>query len=139
MKTLVVDSSVIVKWLNQTKEQNLEQADKILSEAREGKIQLIAPELAKYEVGNVLITKRVDPSNVKVSLGTFYSLPITFIAESLSLAEKTYSLAYGLKLTYYDASFLSLTKQYGAILITENIKHQGKSSEIKVIPLAKYK
>ena len=50
MKTLIVDSSVIVKWLNQTKEQNLEQADKILSEAREGKIQLIAPELAKYEV-----------------------------------------------------------------------------------------
>ncbi len=139
MKTLIVDSSVIVKWLNQTKEQSLEQADKILSEAREGKIELIAPELAKYEVGNVLITKRVDPSNVKISLTTFYSLPITFIPESLDLAKKTYSLADGLRLTYYDASFLSLAKQYNATLVTENIKHQGKTSNVRVIPLSKYK
>lgn len=139
MKTLIVDSSVIVKWLNQTKEQNLEQADKILNEAKEGRVELIAPELAKYEVGNVLITKRVDPSKVKASLTTFYSLPITFITESLDLAEKTYSLADGLGLTYYDASFVSLAKQYNATLVTENIKHQGKASKIKVIPLSEYR
>ena len=139
MKTLIVDSSVIVKWLNQTKEQSLGQADKILNEAREGKTELIAPELAKYEVGNVLITKRVDPSNVKISLATLYSLPIIFITESLDLAEKTYSLADGLRLTYYDASFLSLAKQYNATLVTENIKHQGKTSDVKVIPLSRYK
>lgn len=139
MKTLIVDSSVIVKWLNQTKEQSLEQADKILEEAKEGQIELITPELAKYEIGNVLITKRIDSSKVKASLTAFYSLPIAFITESLELAEKTYSLAHSLKLTYYDASFLSLAKQYNAALVTENIKHQGKASNIKVIPLSQYK
>lgn len=139
MKTLIIDSSVIVKWLNQTKEQSLEQADKILKEAKEKRVELIAPELAKYEVGNVLITKKVDPNKVKVSLTTFYSLPITFITESLVLAEKTYSLADSLGLTYYDASFVSLAKQYNATLVTENIKHQGRTSEIKVIPLSQYK
>lgn len=138
MKTLIVDSSVIVKWLNQTKEQNLEQADKILNQARDGQVDLITPELAKYEVGNVLITKGVSVIEAKISLSTLYAFPITFINDSLDLAEQTYFLAESLGITYYDASFLSLTKQYGAILVTENVKHQGKDSSIKVVALKDY-
>ncbi len=139
MQRLIIDSSVIVKWLNQTNEQSLEQADEILSQAREDKVELFAPELAKYEIGNVLITKQIAPEDVIISLATLYSIPITFVAESENLAKQTYGLAFKLGLTYYDASFISLAKQYDATLITENIKHQGKSSEIKVKSLKSYK
>ena len=138
MNILVVDSSVIVKWLNQTKEQNLEQADKILQDAKVGEIELISPELAKYEVGNVLITKGVTASEAEISLNILYAFPITFITESLELAEQTYLLADKLGITYYDASFLSLAKQYNATLVTDNIKHQGKDSSIKVVALKDY-
>lgn len=139
MKAVIVDSSVIVKWLNKTKEQNLELADKILKQARQGSIELFTPELAKYEVGNVLITKKINPSDVKISLNALYSVPLTFVTESIGLAKITYSLAALFKITYYDASFLSLAKQYGGILITENIKHQGKKAQgITVIALKDY-
>ena len=138
MNTLVVDSSVIVKWLNQTKEQNLKQADKILQNVNEGEVEIIVPELVKYEVGNVLITKGVTTIEAETSLNILYTLPITFITESLDLAEQTYSLADELGITYYDASFLSLAKQYNATLITDNIKDQGKKSAIKVISLKDY-
>lgn len=138
MNILVVDTSVIVKWLNQTKEQNLEQADKILQDVRRGEIELIAPELAKYEVGNVLITKGVTASQAETSLSILYAFPITFITESLDLAEQAYSLADELGITYYDALFLSLARQYEATLFTENIKHQGKSKDIKVKSLKDY-
>ncbi|MBI2430526.1 MAG: type II toxin-antitoxin system VapC family toxin [Candidatus Levybacteria bacterium] len=138
MKSLVIDSSVIVKWLNQTKEQNLEQADKILQQARNNEVELLAPELAKYEVGNVLITKGVAYNEVEISLTMLYSFPITFIPESLDLAEQTYNIADRLEITYYDASFLSLAKQYDAILVTDNIKHQGRDSNIRVIALKDY-
>lgn len=138
MKALIIDSSVIVKWLNETKEQYLEQADEILSQAREGEVELFAPELAKYEVGSVLITKKVAPDDAKISLATLYSIPITFVAESENLAEQTYDLASNFGLTYYDASFLSLAKQYNATLVTENIKHQGKSRKVKVVSLRDY-
>mgnify|MGYP001611376024 CR=1 FL=1 len=138
MNTLVVDSSVIVKWLNQTKEQNLKQADKILQNVNEGEVEIIVPELVKYEVGNVLITKGVTTIEAETSLNILYTLPITFITESLDLAEQTYSLADELSITYYDASFLSLAKQYNATLITDNIKDQGKKSAIKVISLKDY-
>lgn len=135
----VVDSSVIIKWLNTDNERSLEQSDKLLQKARNGEIYLVAPELAKYEVGNVLLRgKQLTPAQAKISLGTVYTLPITYVADSQELAEETYSLAHDLGITYYDASFMSLAKQLDAVLVTENIKHQAKSERIKVTSIKDY-
>lgn len=136
---IVVDSSIIVKWLNTTNEKDLEGANKLLADALEGKIELLAPELAKYEVGNVLLVKKkLSKKDVKIPLNTLFAFPIQFIPESEESASETYNLAFDLELTYYDASFISLAKQYDAILVTENIKHQGRSKDIKVISLQDY-
>lgn len=139
MNTLVIDTSVFVKWLNQNREQNLESADKILQDVRSGQVELIAPELIKYEVGNVLLKgKQLTPDQAYISLGTAYALPVTFVSESEESARETYSLASDLGVTYYDASFLSLAKQYNATLVTDNIKDQGKKSDIRVTSLKDY-
>ncbi len=138
-KKTVVDSSVIIKWLNTDNEQSLKQSDKLLQKARDVDIELVAPELAKYEVGNVLLKgKQITPAQAKISLGTVYALPITYVADSQELAEETYSLAHNLGITYYDASFMSLAKQHDAVLVTENIKHQAKSGRIKVTSIKDY-
>lgn len=100
-------------------------ADQIMESALRGEVELLAPELSKYECGNV-------------SLDTAYSLPITFVSESGELAKETYSLAFNLGITYYDASFLSLAKKFDVTLVTENIKHQAKSKGIKVKSLREY-
>lgn len=137
--TFVVDSSVIVKWLNTVDEENVEEADKILADTLEGKLELVAPELAKYEIGNVLLLKKKLPLvQVEFAINALYNYPIQFIPESEQLAKETYSIASKWGITYYDASFLSLTKQYDATLVTENIKHQGKDSNIKVVALKDY-
>lgn len=139
LKKTIVDSSVLVKWLNTDNEQYLEQADKLLKKARDGEIELFAPELVKYEFGNVLLKgKQLAPSEALISLSTAYSLPINFVSESEELARETYELAFDLGITYYDASFMSLAKLYDATLVTENIKHQGKSTKIKVKALRDY-
>lgn len=139
MKTLVVDTSVIIKWLNKDNEVNTEEADDILEDVKNGQAELIAPELAKYELGNVLLKgKQLTLNEAYISLGTAYSLPITFIAESEDLAKETYNIAINNGVTYYDASFMSVAKQYGATLVTENVKHQGKSTDISVKSLAEY-
>jgi len=39
---LVLDTSVIIKWLNQTQEKNLDQADRILADALAGKVELFS-------------------------------------------------------------------------------------------------
>ena len=136
---LVIDSSVIIKWLSSDREKNLDNADNILVDAQNGRVELMAPELAKYEVGNVLLfSKKLSPGQVKTVLAKFYNLPFSFIGESEELAKETFKLAFNLKITYYDASFLSLAKQYDATLVTENIKHQGKSTKVKVKSLQDY-
>lgn len=130
---IVVDTSIIIKWLNQTNESHIDKADNIMEAVINGEIDMYAPELAKYEIGNALLTsKKLSPQEAYISLGTAYSLPINFIAETEEQARETYKIAWDLSITYYDASFLSLTKQYDAVLITENTKHQGKSKNIKV-------
>lgn len=137
--TIVVDSSVITKWLSQDNEKYLDKADKILLDSQIGKITLITPELAKYELGNVLLfSKHLLPKQAEIVLAKLHNLPLSFITESEQLARDTFSLAHNLGITYYDASFLSVAKQYEAILVTDNVKHQGKSSGIKVISLKDY-
>ena len=136
---VVIDTSVLTKWLNQTDENNIDKTDQILQSALNGEIELLAPELAKYELGNVLLKKKqLTPPEAYISFGTTYALPITFISESEELAKQTYNLACNHKITYYDASFMSLAKQYNVILVTDNIKHQGKTTDIKVKSLAEY-
>lgn len=137
---IVVDSSVIVKWLNTIDESDLVSADAVLSDALKSKIELFAPELARYEIGNVLLLrKKLSPKEVEIPLHAFFVFPIKFIPQSEELAKETYRLAFDLKITYYDASFLSLAKQEDAVLITDNIKHQGRTKKIKVICLKDYK
>lgn len=139
MISLIVDTSVALKWLNQDNEQNIDHADKILEDARDGQVEILAPELLKYEIGNALLYgKKIANKDIKKLLSIFYSLPIIFVAENTELGNSTYILAKNLGITYYDASFLSLAKRYGAILVTENIKHQGKTKKIKTIYLKDY-
>lgn len=139
MISLIVDTSVALKWLNQDNEQNIDRADKILEDAKDGQVKILAPELLKYEIGNALLYgKKISSEDIKELLSIFYSLPISFILENTELANNTYILAKNLRITYYDASFISLAKQYGATLVTENSKHQAKSSEIAVKALKDY-
>lgn len=60
------------------------------------------------------------------------------MTESEQQAQETYSLAHNFKISYYDASFMSLAKQYNATLVTDNVKHQGKDTSIKVVTLKDY-
>lgn len=139
VQKIVVDSSVIVKWLNTTDEKNLIKADKILSDALKNKIELFAPELAKYELGNVLLfSKKLTPEETEIPFHALFVSPIQFIPQSEELAKETFKIADSAGITYYDASFLSLAEQVGALLVTDNIKHQGKSIRVRVIPLQDY-
>lgn len=139
MQTVVVDSSVIIKWLNQDGERFLKQADQLLKDAQHATLELFAPELARYEVSNVLLKeKQLSPRQFATVGQTFRSLPITFIVESSPLAQSCYTIAHKCQMTYYDASFLAVAQQLDAVLVTDNLKHQGKYPAIEVIALGDY-
>lgn len=138
MKTIVVDTSVSVKWINQIDELHIDESNKLLKDAQAGAVNLLAPELLKYEIGNALLKKNLDSSNAYNSLGTVFQLPITFVSQTESLALESYKVAQETGVTYYDASFMALARQEGATLVTDNIKHQGKSADVSVLALKDY-
>src|SRR4030042_2476090 len=139
MYEVVVDSSVIVKFLNQENETNIKKAEQVLSDAQEGAVVLFAPDLLKYEIGNALLKKNLELSLARDTIGTAYRLPIKFVAENEELALETYKMAQTYNITYYDASFTALAKLLNATLITDNPKHQTKVKGVKVIALKNYK
>lgn len=138
-KSIVVDTSVIIKWLSQDNEQFIEQANNILKDVQNGTSSLIAPELAKYEVGNVLIFgKHLSQAQSSIVLTQFYKLPIAYIEDSEVLSKETVKIATDNGITYYDASFMALAKQNDFPLVTDNLKHPGKAKGIRVIELKDY-
>ncbi len=139
MKNVVVDTSVTVKLLNDQQEIYIKQANRVLLDAKESKIFLLAPELSRYEIGNAILKKKLEIPFAQDTLEIAYDLPIQFVKETYKLARQTYEIAIESNITYYDASFIALAQQYNATLVTDNIKHQGKALAIKVIPLSQYK
>ena len=117
------------------------QADKILADTKDGLIKLLMPELAQYEIGNVLINKKLRLSDVKESLTFFYKIPIFFYKENYRLAVLTAQIAFKYGITFYDAAFIALAKDQKADLVTDNPKQQKKyqDKKVKVIPLKNYK
>ncbi|OGM77611.1 hypothetical protein A2188_02995 [Candidatus Woesebacteria bacterium RIFOXYA1_FULL_43_9] len=135
---IVVDSSVIVKWLNTTGEQDVQQARKLLKDFEEEKVELFTPDLAKYEVGNALLFKKMDVIFVKIALDAFASIPLRFIPADKEDLKEICEIAKLQKTTFYDASFIQPAIKLKATLVTANPKHQ-KIKGVKVISLADYR
>jgi len=139
-KLIVVDSSVAVKWLNKDNEKLLTEADSVLRDLEQKKVQLFAPELIKYEVGNALLNKKISLEQMLISVERFYNIPLNFIIFNPGLAQSAFEIAHQEKITYYDACFLALAQKLNATLVTDNPKHQKRlHAKIKVIALENYR
>lgn len=139
MKAIVVDSSVMVKWLSVKGELDFHKARQILKNVQLGKVTVLAPELAKYEVGNAILNKRLTLQELLDSLDVFYRLSVEFFVETEELSVETYKIAQESGITYYDAAFVALAKSEGVVLVTANPKHHQKIRGVNVLPLGEYK
>lgn len=137
--TWVVDSSVILKWMLSHKEEWLDQADTLLKRFESGKIKLVTPVLAKYEVANAIRFKSYSMSEKINFIKHFLRIPLKFYQSSPNQIMKTMALADDCQITYYDAVFIELANRLNATLVTANPKHQKKFSSVTVIALRDYR
>lgn len=139
MKKFVLDTSVIVKWLNKNHEDNIEQADRILRDTQLGKAVLYAPEMAKIEVGNVLFfNKKLTQSEAKIPLNLLYDLPIEFVPLSTQLSKDSYAIASAYVINYSESVFLALSEQERAVLVTESVNKNALETGAKILALKYY-
>ena len=137
---LVIDSSVIIKWLNKVEEKYISQADKLLDKLKNGEIHISVPYLVKFEIANALLKgKKLSLSEAADALDAFNKLPLMYLDLDLELMITSYEIAEKYNITFYDASFIALAYKLPALLITDNPKHQKKFEKVKVIPLKDYR
>jgi len=132
----VVDASVAVKWF--TKERGHTRAVALRQAHLEEKISLVAPDLLVYEVANALrYNKNLAISDIKEAVKALNLLGVRLYPPAKELLGKAIDLAAEYSITIYDASYLALTHELDAQLITADKKLAEKNPD-RVIPLEKY-
>lgn len=133
-KVFVIDASVAVKWFYQEIESDI--ADGLLRTLEQEHIQVYAPSLLGYEVGNALGKgKRMIGSAVDKALKTLFSSSIEFVELDERLSEIAVRFMVRYNLTFYDSVYAALAYGLGVPLISANPKDHSKIKDIRVIEL----
>lgn len=139
MRKFIIDSSVLVKFISQEKERDLDKAEAILKDLKQGKIRLLTSSLALFEISNALWKKKINPKTAAKGLKIFFKLPIKIVGIDPLTAAAAYKISYQYKITFYDSVFIALALKEKCFLITANPKHQAKFKKADIIPLADYR
>src|SRR4051794_14604302 len=108
MERVVVDSSVVIKWL--VPEPLSDDARRVLSGYQSGALTLLAPDLINAEVGNVIWKKQrflgLVPADAQLLVEAFRALTFT-LTPTAELLDAAYRLAVTHQRTVYDAMYLA--------------------------------
>jgi predicted nucleic acid-binding protein len=132
---IVLDASVLVKLI--VREEYSEKVLKLIETKIDGKVELFAPSLIIYEIGNVIWRHReIDTDSMHEYIKHISSLGIKFmdLAFEEEILDETCKLSKSKDLTFYDAAYVSIAKVIGTKLLTADRMIISKAGEY-VIPI----
>jgi predicted nucleic acid-binding protein len=116
---IVVDSSVLIKWIKTRDEDLVKEARRLLDDVERRALEVHVPALLLYEVGNILLLKsRLDPADLDEALGHLEALPFVVAPPAAPLLKRAARLGRDLELTFYDASFVALAVELDCPYVT---------------------
>jgi predicted nucleic acid-binding protein len=124
--TYVVDASVAVKWLLQTdEEEDLEKAAEVQRDYSDGRINLVAPSILPYEIGQALVRavrrNRVDADTSEGLFEQFLNWEIPLVGDhSLLQAARRSAFTYGG--SFYDNTYMALARRLSCRVICADDK-----------------
>ena len=104
----------------------------------EGELAIVIPDLAVYEVSNVLRFKRGIPeAEVKATMQAFWRLDLEIVAPTESLLDDAIYFSFTTGLSLYDCVYyLALARELDAVLITADARlHRAASKLVRTTPL----
>lgn len=115
----VVDASVAVKW-SLRDEADIEIADRVLDDYRQGRIALVAPNHIRYEVPsairNAVRKGRETPQAGKLAVARLLALAIPIVDDDL-LIQASFDQALRFGCSLYDGLYVALAENIGCPLI----------------------
>lgn len=116
---IVVDTSVLIKWIKTKDEDLVNEARRLLTDIERRPLEVHVPALLLYEVGNILLLKTdLDAAGLNDALSNLEALPFTVAPPATPLLKRAARLGKELSLTFYDASFLALAVELDCPFIT---------------------
>ena len=119
MTTLLIDTSVLVKWFHGPGESELPQARAIRDASRGGEVHSLVIDLALYELGNVLLRSLgwdgADVADQLDDLVTICGAPLTMESAWLRRAAELGSTH---RLTFYDAAWAAAAEALTVPLVS---------------------
>jgi len=133
-----MDSSVFIKWFSKDKEDDMKNAISILESLIDKDIIIACPEIAIYELANVLYHKPdLDYEGTIIALEQFLDLGIEFIRLFKNLILDANRIRNDFDITFYDSSYLAVAKFFGLRFITADKKLYENCREFGNIELLK--
>ncbi len=116
---IVVDTSVLIKWIKTRDEDLVKEARRLLDAIEKARLEVAVPALLFYEVGNILLTKtRLSPEDLARAMDDLSVFPLVVADPRAELLRRTARLGRELNLTFYDASFLALAEELDCDFVT---------------------
>jgi predicted nucleic acid-binding protein len=136
MKHYVVDASVILKWVvGDEREKDQRDALNLLHDWVNGRVAVSAPPLWQYEVGNFL--GREVPEEAEKKMKLLLNLHIRKVELSDTMYQQCFAWMRDSKITFYDASYLAVAHEIGAVLLTADAQFAAKMDKNGPICLLK--
>lgn len=123
----ILDASVIIKWF--TKEEGSDQADLYLERLSKEEITIIIPHLLYYEIGNILIFKKIQQDDSNEIAKKLYSLPFEVKQIDLASFKGIMHIAKTFSITFYDATYIALMNKEQCEFVTADRKLFQKVSK----------
>jgi len=116
---IMVDSSVLIKWIKTKDEQLVSEARRLLAEIERRPLEVHAPALLLYEIGNILLLKTdLESAALNDAISDLEALPFIVAPPATPLLRRAARLGKQYNLTFYDASFLALAVELDCPFIT---------------------
>jgi predicted nucleic acid-binding protein len=119
---IVVDTSVIIKWFFSDCEENTAAAHHILNKFLDNEIGIITPEIALFELANVVKNKIRQENNGMIGMGIIdkvYNLGIVYKVTKQVL-KNAFNLALAINESVYDCLFIATAEHFKSKFITDD-------------------
>ncbi|MBI4059190.1 type II toxin-antitoxin system VapC family toxin [Candidatus Microgenomates bacterium] len=120
MGNKILDTSVIAKWF--CEEEGSDRAQKYLDEFGQGKYGITVPTLLFYEIGNMLLNKKIETIRVSEIMSRLQNVSFNIVDIGYEAFRKIFQNAQELSITFYDAAYVTLMQKEDAEFITADRK-----------------
>ena len=121
---IILDTSVIIKWFFNEEEENTLAANLILNRYLDNEIGIIIPEIAIFEIANVIKNRVKTSLNKHIGanvIDKIFNLGIIFYI-SKEILKNAFNIAIDINESVYDCIFIATAEHFKSKMITDDRK-----------------